>query len=109
MHVWPVKNAKPSEIAPALQPFQKSASAIQAVDATSTLVLRDNSINIKRMLEVLEQIDKPMSVDEQFKVIPVNFWNISPVMVISGPAGAARRNAARMRASNSRVPNGFTT
>ena len=33
-----VKNAKPSEIAPALQPFQKSASAIQAIDATSTFV-----------------------------------------------------------------------
>ena len=102
-----VKNAKPSEIAPALQPFQKSASAIQAIDATSTLVLRDNAINIKRMLEVLEQIDKPMSVDEEFKVIPVNYAMAADVaqvlgsLTASGPSGGGS-TASRVGSSGTR-------
>jgi general secretion pathway protein D len=103
-----VKHAKPSEVAPALQPFQKSATAIQAIDATSTLVLRDNAINIKRMLEVLAEIDKPVQAEEEFKVIPVNYALAADVaqvlgsLTASGPSGGGSTTGSRTGSSATR-------
>ncbi|MFM8469981.1 MAG: secretin N-terminal domain-containing protein [Limisphaerales bacterium] len=103
-----VKNAKPSEVAPALQPFQKSATAVQPIDATSTLILRDNAINIKRMLEVLEKIDVALPSDEEFKVIPVNYALAADVaqvlgsLTASGPSGGASATGSRTGSTSAR-------
>lgn len=79
-----VKNAKPTEILPALSPFMKSGTGILAIDATSMLVLRDSAINIKRVLEVLEKIDVAVPTEEQFKVIPINYALAADVAQVLG-------------------------
>jgi len=103
-----VKNAKPSEVAPALQPFLKSGTGLLHIDATGVLILRDNAINVKRMLEVLEQIDKPMIADEEFKVIPVNYALAADVaqvlgsLTASGPSGGTSATGSRTGSSTTR-------
>ena len=103
-----VKNAKPSEVVPALQPFQKSATAILPIDATGTLVLRDNAINIKRMLEVLEKIDVAVPSEEEFKVIPVNYAMAADVaqvlggLTASGPTGGTSTTGSRTSTTSTR-------
>ncbi len=78
-----VKNAKPSEVVPALQPFAK-LNSILPIDATGVLILRDNAINIKRMLEILEKIDVVVPSDEEFKVIPINYALAADVAQVLG-------------------------
>lgn len=114
-----VKNAKPSEVAPALQPFLKSGTGLLHIDATGVLILRDNAINVKRMMEVLEQIDKPMIADEEFKVIPVNYALAADVaqvlgsLTASGPSGGSttgsRTGSSTTRRTGTTSPFGGTT
>jgi hypothetical protein len=79
-----VKYAKPSEVVSALQPFAKLPGGLLPIDATGVLVMRDNAINIKRMMEVLEKIDKSVPTDEQFKVIPINYALAADVAQVLG-------------------------
>jgi general secretion pathway protein D len=66
-------NALPREVAPALQPLAKMPNSILAIDSAGILVLRDYEENIKRMLELLEQIDvQPMQEFEPV-VIPIKY------------------------------------
>lgn len=80
-----VKYAKPSEIVSALQPFASlGQNGLLPIDATGVIVIRDNAINIKRMMEVLEKIDKSVPSDEQFKVIPINYALAADVAQVLG-------------------------
>ncbi len=79
-----VTNAKPSEIVAAIQPFAKLPGGILPIDATGVIVLRDNAINIKRMMEVLAKIDVVVPSDEEFKVIPINYALAADVAQVLG-------------------------
>lgn len=99
-----VKNAKPSEVVPAIQPFAKVAGGILPIDATGVLVLRDNAINIKRMMEVLEKIDVVIPSEEEFKVIPVNYALAADVAQVLGSfttAGPAAGSGTTSRTGSS--------
>jgi general secretion pathway protein D len=54
-----LKHQKPRDIAQGLQPFASMPNSIVGIDHASLLVLRDFSSNVRRMLEILERIDKP--------------------------------------------------
>ena len=82
MSIVKLKNVTPSQVVPALQPFAKLPNSIIAVGASgakppgtrtavpnlptglfglqdhSTLILRDYSSNVKRMLQVLEKLEQ---------------------------------------------------
>lgn len=114
-----VKNAKPSEVVPAISPFAKLPNGILAIDATGVLVLRDNAINIKRMMEVLEKIDVVIPSEEEFKVIPVNYALAADVAQVlgsftaSGPAAGgsttSRTGSSTTRRTGTTSPFGNTT
>lgn len=114
-----VTNAKPSEVVAAIQPFAKVPGGILPIDATGVLILRDNAINIKRMLEVLEKIDKVVPSDEEFKVIPVNYALAADVAQVlgsftaSGPAAGggttSRTGSSTTRRTGTTSPFGNTT
>ncbi len=53
-----LKNLRPSEVVPVLLPLAKAPNAVLPVDASGELILRDYSSNIRRMLQVLEDLDK---------------------------------------------------
>jgi len=103
-----VTNAKPSEVQAALAPFGKLPNGILPIDATGALVLRDNAINIKRMLEVLEKIDVAVPSEEEFKVIPVNYALVADVaqvlgsLTASGPAGGTSTTGSRTGTTSTR-------
>jgi type II secretory pathway component GspD/PulD (secretin) len=66
-------NALPREVAPALQPLAKMPNSILAIDSAGILVLRDYEENIKRMLELLEQIDVIPQQEIEPVVIPIKY------------------------------------
>ncbi len=72
-HIVQLKYVKPSEMIPIIQPFAKLPNSILAIDSNSILVLRDYAENVKRMLEMIDQID--VSVPEEFisEVIPIKY------------------------------------
>ena len=57
-YVVQLKERLPRDLAQALQPFAKLPNSILGVDSASMLVLRDYSVNVKRMLQVLEKIEQ---------------------------------------------------
>ncbi|MCX6903145.1 MAG: hypothetical protein NTW03_06625 [Verrucomicrobia bacterium] len=53
-----VKEWDPSDLLPMLQPFSKLPNSIVAIRDAHMLILRDYSANVRRMLEMLEKIEK---------------------------------------------------
>ena len=58
-YIVEVKHIMPRDVAPALQPFAKMPQSILAIDASGLVILRDYSSNVRRMLHILEKMDKP--------------------------------------------------
>jgi len=57
-YVVQLKERLPRDVAQALQPFAKLPNSILSVDSAGLLVLRDYSVNVKRMLQILEKIEQ---------------------------------------------------
>ncbi len=72
-HVVQLKYAKPSEVVQALQPFAKIPSAILPIDSSQILVLRDYTENVKRMLEMVREIDVAVPAEFVSEVIPIKY------------------------------------
>ncbi|MEC7881590.1 MAG: hypothetical protein VYB35_01665, partial [Verrucomicrobiota bacterium] len=78
-HISQLKHILPSEAVPMLTPMAKNPAGIVALDVSKTLVLRDNSSNIKRMLELLERIDIKPDEDFKLKVIPIRYGKVEEI------------------------------
>jgi general secretion pathway protein D len=73
-HIVQLKYVKPSEMVPIIQPFAKLANSILPIDANGILVLRDNTENVKRMLEMIDQVDVGGGTSEIVsEVIPIRY------------------------------------
>jgi type II secretory pathway component GspD/PulD (secretin) len=57
-YIVEVKHKTPKDIAAGLQPFAALPNSILGIDSAHLIVLRDFSSNVRRMLEILERIDK---------------------------------------------------
>jgi general secretion pathway protein D len=53
-----LKNRDPVEVLQMVQPFAKLPNSIVAIKSAGLLILRDYSVNIRRMLQVLEKVEK---------------------------------------------------
>jgi type II secretory pathway component GspD/PulD (secretin) len=62
-YVVTVKGRLPREMAQALQPFARLPNSILAIDSAGMLVLRDFSVNVRRMLEVIERMERAPRVE----------------------------------------------
>lgn len=87
-----LKTAKPSEIAPTLQGLAKSPTAVTPIDSNQTLILRDYSSNIRRMLNIIEKVDVMPESDFTLEVIPVRYGKVGDIhatmqALISGAGG----------------------
>ena len=83
-----LKHVKPSEIMPVLAPFAKNPNNIVALETTSTLILRDYAINIKRIMEVVEKIDIVVEEDYALEVIPIRYGRVEDIyQTMSGIIG----------------------
>jgi general secretion pathway protein D len=72
-HVVQLKYAKPSEMVPVLTPFIKIPNAILPIDSSQILVLRDYTENVKRMLELIKEIDVAVPSEFVSEVIPIKY------------------------------------
>ena len=72
-HIVQLKYLKPTEMVPIIQPFAKLANSILPIDANGILVLRDNAENVKRMLEMIDQIDVSVPAEYISEVIPIKY------------------------------------
>jgi general secretion pathway protein D len=78
-HVVQLKYAKPSELVPILQPFSKIPTAILPIEGTQMLVLRDYAENVKRMLELIAQVDVAVPSEFVSEVIPIKYAKASEI------------------------------
>ncbi len=68
-----LKFIKPSLMVPVIQPFAKLPNSILAIDDNGILVLRDNAENVKRMLEMIEQVDVSVPAVYTNEVIAIKY------------------------------------
>jgi len=84
-----LKYALASEVQQAVNPFARTPNGILAVDSTQTLIIRDYAINVKRMLEVIEEIDKEVPLDIELEVIPIRYALVADVSAVLGSLTSA--------------------
>jgi general secretion pathway protein D len=56
-HIVQLNYVKPSAMQQIITPFAKLAGSITPLDDNGILILRDNAENVKRMLELIDQVD----------------------------------------------------
>ena len=78
-HVVQLKYAKPSELVPILQPFSKIPNSVLPIEGTQMLVLRDYAENVKRMLELVAQVDVAVPSEFVSEVIPIKYAKASDI------------------------------
>ncbi|HZL41906.1 MAG TPA: secretin N-terminal domain-containing protein, partial [Verrucomicrobiae bacterium] len=78
-HVVQLKYVKPSELMPVLQQFAKVPNSILPIDASQILVLRDYTENVKRMLEMIKEIDVSIPSEYLSEVIPIKYAKASDI------------------------------
>ena len=94
-----LKTLKPSELAQLLASFSKIANAVTAFDSNNTIVLREYTSNVKRMLEVIERVDVPRESNYSLQVIPIKYGKVIDLYstmssLISGGGAAGGVGAA---------------
>ena len=91
-HVVQLKYIKPSEMVQVIQPFSKLANSILPIDDNGILVLRDYAENVKRMMEMIEQVDVSVPAEYISDVIPIRYAKVddiaSALTALGGGGGA---------------------
>jgi general secretion pathway protein D len=85
-----LKYAAIDDVVKALTPFAKSAASIIGVNSTQTLILRDYSENVARMLEMVQSIDVLTPLVIKPEVIPIRYAlaaDISSALSALGASG----------------------
>jgi general secretion pathway protein D len=71
-HIVQLQHLKPSEMVPVITPFARLNSII-SLDANGVLVIRDYAENVKRMLEMIQQVDVAVPAEYISEVIPIKY------------------------------------
>lgn len=108
-HVVQLKYVKPSEMLPIIQPFAKIPNSILPVEANGILVIRDFSENVKRMLEMIEQVDVSVPAEYISEVIPIKYALAGDIATalnsLSGSSGGTSVGGSAGGASSGRTTN----
>jgi len=78
-HITQLHYIKPTVMAPLLQPFAKLQNAVFPIDDNGILVIRDYAENVKRMLEMIEQIDVSVPAEYISEVIPIRYAKVDDI------------------------------
>jgi general secretion pathway protein D len=110
-YVHKLRYVKASETVDLLVAFAKSPQAVTAVESTGTIVLRDFSNNVRRMLDMLEHIDVEEINDQEIAVVKIKYAlsaDIAQVISSYTANPASRGSTANTRpgstSSSSRTP-----
>jgi len=105
-HVVRLKALKAGDVTQLLQQFTKNAAGgVVTIDPNSQiLVLRDYASNIRRMLELIDQVDVPVESDYKLEVIPIRYGKVTDLFdtmnsLISGSGGGGNGTAGARNSS----------
>lgn len=105
-----LKSVKPSELSQLLATFTRPNGVI-AFDANNTLVLRDYASNVKRMMEVVKEVDVTRDPDYKLEIIPIKYGKVEDLYntmnsLITGQAATAATGAAQTQRQGGRLSQG---
>lgn len=93
--IVPLKYVHPSDMAQVLQPFSKTQNII-ALDANNMLIIRDYADNVKRMMEIVSQVDVEVSSEFQTERIPIKYAQAADIAnALSSLGGSATTGIPR--------------
>jgi general secretion pathway protein D len=72
MQIIPLKFVFAADMAKVLTPFLSEGGTVAAHEASNTLILVDDSLNIKRLMEILEQFDSSAFIQQRVRMMPVH-------------------------------------
>ena len=78
-HITQLKYVKPSIMVPLITPFAKLPNSVYAIDDNGILVIRDYAENVKRMLEMIDQIDVSVPAEYISEVIPIRYAKVDEI------------------------------
>jgi general secretion pathway protein D len=107
-HIVQLKYTKPTEMAPALQPFAKIPNAILPFDGSGILVLRDFTENVKRMLEMIKDIDVVVPSEIVSEVIPIKYALASEIATALNSLGTGGGGGSMGGSATGSRPGGAT-
>jgi general secretion pathway protein D len=65
-----VKNACAAQLVPVLRPLMPQAAHMAAVVQTNTLILTDDAVNVRRIAQLVEQLDRAAPSGQKCKEMP---------------------------------------
>jgi len=71
MQIIPLKFVFAADMAKLLTPFLSEGGTVTVLDAGNTLILVDDSLNVKRLMEILQQFDNSTFASERMRLLPV--------------------------------------
>lgn len=78
-HITQLKYVKPTLMVPLITPFAKLPNSVYAIDDNGILVIRDYAENVKRMLEMIDQIDVSVPAEYISEVIPIRYAKVAEI------------------------------
>ncbi len=111
-----MKNVKPADIAQAVQQFAsgKVQNPVLVFDDQNFFILRDMAPNVKRMAELIKELDVTPELDYKLEVIPIRYGKVDEIYdtlnsVITGQASNLGQRSSSRRSSGSRSGSSSTT
>ena len=71
MQIIPLKFVFAADMAKMLTPFLSDGGSVTVLDAGNTLIVVDDSLNVKRLMEILEQFDNSGFAAQRVRLLPV--------------------------------------
>jgi len=78
-HITQLKYVKPSIMMQFITPFAKLPNSVLGIDDNGILVIRDYAENVKRMLEMIDQIDVSVPAEYISEVIPIRYAKVDEI------------------------------
>ena len=72
MQIIPLKFVFAADMAKILTPFLSEGGTVAVHEASNTLILVDDSLNVKRLMEILEQFDSSTFIEQRVRLMPVH-------------------------------------
>jgi general secretion pathway protein D len=83
-----LKYANPDEVTAALGYISQSPKSVIYIPSTQSLILRDYTENVKRMLEMIEKLDMESPLTMKWRLIPIKYAMASDISSALGQLGA---------------------
>jgi len=83
-----LKYADPDQVVRALGLFAKSPASVIYIPSTASLILRDYTENVKRMLEMVEKLDVESALTIKSEVIPIRYALATDISAALSQLGA---------------------